>query len=363
MDARRATISCDIDFEKQGRQISFLRLMYPDHVHDAGIIPILIAVFSNGRGPTILLTAGTHGDEHEGQIILRRLLQNLDPGAVNGRIIVMPALNYPAVLANNVISPLDDGNMNRVFPGEANGSPTSVIAHFVDSVIFPLCDAAIDIHSAGTRGRWIPCAYLCKGKDADLNRKKLAMTDAFGAPLTVVVGATGSSGSVDRAGADRHGISTISLELGGGEISSETFDLGTDGVYRVLRHLGILAGDTSDPPKTRYVASVIPLQATKYSCLPAACLSRMFRLETPSRKGKRPAVSIHWKMLPRRPSSRHFRVTASLSGGSHMPSSIAETTISPPRKKFHATRSFNWRYADASPHVGVVANSHSDMVV
>ena len=254
MDARRATISCDIDFEKQGRQISFLRLMYPDHVHDAGIIPIPIAVFSNGRGPTILLTAGTHGDEHEGQIILRRLLQNLDPDAVNGRIIVMPALNYPAVLANNVISPLDDGNMNRVFPGEANGSPTSVIAHFVDSVIFPLCDAAIDIHSAGTRGRWIPCAYLCKGKDADLNRKKLAMTDAFGAPLTVVVGATGSSGSVDRAGADRHGILTISLELGGGEISPETLDLGTDGIYRVLRHLGILAGDTSDPPKTRYVA-------------------------------------------------------------------------------------------------------------
>ena len=67
MDARRATLSCDIDFEKQGRQISFLRLMYPDHVHDAGIIPIPIAVFSNGKGPTILLTAGTHGDEHEGR--------------------------------------------------------------------------------------------------------------------------------------------------------------------------------------------------------------------------------------------------------------------------------------------------------
>jgi len=254
MDARRATISCDIDFEKQGQQISFLRLMYPDHIHDAGIIPIPIAVFSNGNGPTILLTAGTHGDEHEGQIILRRLLKDINLDTISGRIIIMPALNYPAVLANNVISPLDDGNMNRIFPGEANGSPTSVIAHFVDSVIFPLCDAAIDIHSAGTRGRWIPCAYLCKGKDVDLNRKKLAMTDAFGAPMTVVVGATESSGSVDRAGADRHGISTISLELGGGEISQDTLNLGTEGVYRVLRYLGIMAGDTSDPPQTRYVA-------------------------------------------------------------------------------------------------------------
>ena len=259
MDARRSTISCDIDFDKKGRQISFLRLMYPDHVHDAGIIPIPIAVFANGEGPTILLIAGTHGDEHEGQIILRRLLQELDPSTVSGRIIIMPALNYPAVLANQVISPLDDGNMNRVFPGEADGSPTSVIAHFVDSVIFPICDAAIDIHSAGTRGRWIPCSYLCKSKDDDLNRRKLAMTDAFGAPLTVVVGATGSSGSVDRAGADRHGIATISLELGGGEIDPETLALGGAGVYHVLRHLGILPADTADSsnadtPATRYVA-------------------------------------------------------------------------------------------------------------
>ena len=256
MDARRSTISCDIDFEKKGRQISFLRLMYPDHVHDAGIIPIPIAVVANGEGPTILLTAGTHGDEHEGQIILRRLLQELDPSVVNGRIIILPALNYPAVLANLVISPLDDGNMNRVFPGEADGSPTSVIAHFIDNVIFPLCDAAIDIHSAGTRGRWIPSAYLCKCKDADVNQKKLAMTDAFGAPLTVVVGATGSSGSVDRAGADRHGIATISAELGGGEMDPETLALGSAGVYRVLCHLGILPANPSDTdaPPTRYVA-------------------------------------------------------------------------------------------------------------
>ena len=77
MDARRSSISCDVDFEKQGKQVSFLRLTYPDHVHDTGIIPIPIAVFANGEGPTILLTAGTHGDEHEGQIILRRLLQDL----------------------------------------------------------------------------------------------------------------------------------------------------------------------------------------------------------------------------------------------------------------------------------------------
>jgi predicted deacylase len=131
-----------------------------------------------------------------------------------------------------------------------------VIAHFIDSVIFPLCDAAIDIHSAGTRGRWIPCAYLCKGNDAELNQRKLAITDAFGAPLTVVVGATGSSGSVDRAGADRHGIATISAELGGGEMNPETLALGSAGVYRVLRHLGILAADSADTatPPTRYVA-------------------------------------------------------------------------------------------------------------
>ena len=63
-----------------------------------------IACIGDGRGPTVLVTAGNHGDEHEGRIIARRLVRELDPAQVHGRLIVMPALNYPAVLEDSSAS-------------------------------------------------------------------------------------------------------------------------------------------------------------------------------------------------------------------------------------------------------------------
>ncbi len=257
MDARRSSISCEVDFEKKGRQISFLRLLYSDNQHAFGVIPVPIAVIANGEGPTILLTGGTNGDQYEGQLILRRMIHELDTKSVSGRIIIMPALNYPAVLDGMRISPLDDGNMNRVFPGEAGGSPTLAIANFVDSSIFPLCDAVMDLHSGGAMSRYMPCVYLCKNSNPELMARKLAMTEAFAAPLTVVVGATAASAAVDLAATNGHGVAAISTELGGAAgVRPQTLEVGTKGVYRVLRHLGILAPDPAEKslPKTRFVA-------------------------------------------------------------------------------------------------------------
>ena len=257
MDARRSSISCEVDFERTGRQVSFLRLLYSDNKHAYGMVPVPIAVIANGKGPTILLTGGTNGDQYEGQLILRRMIHELDPKTVSGRVIIMPALNYPAALAGVRISPLDDGNMNRVFPGEANGSPTPAIADFVDSTIFPLCDAVIDMHSGGSMCRYIPCVYLCKANEPDLTARKLAMTEAFAAPLTVVIGATAGRWSVDLSSANGHGVVSISTELGGGGgVSPYALEVGTKGVYRVLRHLGILAPDAADEdlPETRFAA-------------------------------------------------------------------------------------------------------------
>ncbi len=64
----------DIDFEAPGRQVSSLRLGHSDDKNAYGIIPIPITVPAGGAGPTVLLTAGNHRDEYEGQIILRKLI-------------------------------------------------------------------------------------------------------------------------------------------------------------------------------------------------------------------------------------------------------------------------------------------------
>jgi N-alpha-acetyl-L-2,4-diaminobutyrate deacetylase len=64
-------------------------------------------VISNGRGPMGILEGGSHGDEYEGPIALGELIRTLDPGAVSGRLIFIPAINLPAVAAGRRTSPLE----------------------------------------------------------------------------------------------------------------------------------------------------------------------------------------------------------------------------------------------------------------
>ena len=98
MSAESTRIHSSIDLESPGRRVGWLEVRHSDNRHAYGVIPVPIACIGNGEGPVALLTAGNHGDEHEGKIILRRLIRELDPERVHGRLIVMPALNYPAVV-------------------------------------------------------------------------------------------------------------------------------------------------------------------------------------------------------------------------------------------------------------------------
>ncbi|MFZ4533955.1 MAG: hypothetical protein ACOYOJ_19355, partial [Alsobacter sp.] len=98
--------ACSIDLDAPGKRIGHLRLSWSDDVHAYGVIPVPIAVIKGGSGPSALVTAGVHGDEYEGLVIARRLVAELDPAEVPGRIIVMPGVNWPAVEARARTSPI-----------------------------------------------------------------------------------------------------------------------------------------------------------------------------------------------------------------------------------------------------------------
>ncbi|HET6521982.1 MAG TPA: succinylglutamate desuccinylase/aspartoacylase family protein, partial [Geminicoccaceae bacterium] len=61
-----------------------------------GAVRVPVTVVRNGGGPTAPLVAGNHGDEYEGQIALCRLIRELEPEAIQGRVMVLPAANLPA---------------------------------------------------------------------------------------------------------------------------------------------------------------------------------------------------------------------------------------------------------------------------
>jgi predicted deacylase len=194
----------------------------------------------SGSGPTILITGGTHGDEFEGPSAIMRLAQRLSTEEINGQLILIPGLNAPALAASSRVTPLDGANLNRAFPGEPDGGPTAMLAHYIESEIIPRCDAVIDLHSGGKASFFQPCALATRTVDNDLYAKNMVLASVFGLPMIWVLGANNDNRSLNSA-AERAGIAMIATELGGGGGVDPTITAQTEtGLMRVLHHLAII---------------------------------------------------------------------------------------------------------------------------
>lgn len=238
----------DIDFDRDGKQVGFVN--FPSSVHDDawGVIRIPLTVIRNGSGPTVILQGGNHGDEYEGPIVLGELIRSLEPGAMNGRLIIVPAINLPAVEASRRVSPLDDLNFNRTFPGDPLGSITQQISHYVSSVLYPLADVFIDLHSGGSSLSIIPSAVLEPCDDPQLNARNRAAVEAFQAPFKVQISNFGDP-RTSTSTAVRAGLITVGTEMAGtGTVTPEAMRICRRGVHNVLRHLGVLEGDLEKGP-------------------------------------------------------------------------------------------------------------------
>ena len=229
----------DIDLDAQGRCIGAVNVPTASTRSAYRAIQIPILVVRGGDGPTVLLTGGTHGDEYEGQIALRRLAREIEPESLTGGLVIMPALNLPAVLAAARLSPIDDGNLNAAYPGRADGGPTSQVACFVETELLPRVDAWIDVHSGGSSLEYHPMAAIHRSENAQLDHAARAALRAFGAPLSVEFGLQHEYAS--SSAAQRHGLVYLYGEFGGGGALSRTgLDILEPGLMRALRHFGAL---------------------------------------------------------------------------------------------------------------------------
>ena len=242
-----------MDYEKDGKQVGWLYLPYSVTRSGYGNIAIPVAVIKNGNGPGVLLMAGNHGDEYEGQIGLCKLVRTLEPRDIRGRVIILSAVNLPAALAGTRTSPLDNGNFSRVFPGDPNGTPTSAIAHYVDSVLFPMVNFFVDLHSGGSSLDYIPLGSMWKSNDPVLDARAMTALKALGAPLSMVWGYAFDAGFAQTA-ALRRGIVCLGGEFGGGgSVSVEGLRILECGIRNVLAHAGCISPSpmTVEAPVTR----------------------------------------------------------------------------------------------------------------
>lgn len=236
-------ISATVDFDADGIQHGHLVLPHSSNVSAWGSIMIPVCVAGNGDGPTVLMTGGNHGDEYEGPVALMDFALSLDPGTIQGRVIIIPALNYPAFCAGQRNSPLDGGNMNRSFPGRPDGGPTEKIAHFVTSQLLPRADLVLDIHSGGRTLDFIPFAACHRRTDHDMEAHNIEAMMAFRAPNGLVLLELDAVGMLDTE-VEEMGKLFISTELGGGGTSSpRTVRIAQRGIRNILRYLDMMDGE------------------------------------------------------------------------------------------------------------------------
>jgi predicted deacylase len=193
---------------------------------------------ANRNGPTLALLGGVHGDEPDGVIAIRRLFNELDCTAINGTVRAVPVANPIAFTHGTRITPTDGLNLARVFPGDADGSVTSRIAHIISSRVIAGSDVLIDLHSAGA-GLEMPlfCGYRAVNDATTATSAEAAR--AFGCPLVWAhdEASTGRSLSV----ADDLNIPALYVESrGGNQVRHDELEAYVTGVQQVMSWMGMI---------------------------------------------------------------------------------------------------------------------------
>ncbi|WFS26201.1 succinylglutamate desuccinylase/aspartoacylase family protein [Rhizobium rhododendri] len=229
-----------IDFSQEGRQTGFLAIPFSVDRSPYYQIRIPILRLKNGEGPSILLMAGNHGDEYEGELQLGRLMRRLELSKMRGAVTILPMANLPAVMAAGRCSPLDGGNLNRAFPGDPLGTPTARLADFLERRLFPSHDVVLDLHSGGTSMAHLPCTLIERQADEERFRRATALLAAMGGSYAFIAD-NGPAAPTSMGSASRAGAIGLSGEFGGGgTVTPESMAFTASVIDRLLLALGIV---------------------------------------------------------------------------------------------------------------------------
>jgi predicted deacylase len=209
------------------------------------LVPVTIINGMRGNAnrsmpPGSAVFGGTHGNEWEGQIAVKRLCRDLDPDQICGCVILVPQLSASACSADARLSPLDNVNMNRAFPGNPRGTISYRIAHFVKSSIFPQVRIVADLHSGGVEGGFAFCTSIHPVPDPEQYREMVSAARLFDTPFIFIYSSQMASGLLTDE-AEREGKIAIGGEFGYGEsVNRRGVRHAYEGVRNLLRHYGHL---------------------------------------------------------------------------------------------------------------------------
>ena len=201
------------------------------HSSNAVEVPVIIER-AKKPGPTVLITAGIHGDEVNGIEIVRQIIAKGINKPKKGTIICVPVINIFGFI--NLDREFPDGrDLNRVFPGTKSGSLASRVAYKFMKEIAPYADLILDFHTGGA-DRFNAAQIRIVKNELVLDE----LAEIFGAPFVLYSKNLNKS---FRNACYKIGIPILLFEGGKSlHIDSAITNSGVNGTKRILNHLGML---------------------------------------------------------------------------------------------------------------------------
>jgi aminomethyltransferase len=222
---------------------------------DGSLIRLAVTVISGAEeGPLLAVDAGVHGDELEGTEAVIRVIQQLDPKVMRGTLVAVPALNVLAYDAGMRFAPSDqkytaytNADMNRVFPGDEEGSIQQRLADIYYRYIIRKADYIISFHGGGNKGI-IGSWTTCQDYEGEVGRESMRMAKAFG--LKGIWQKRPTTAGTLLTEAAILGKPAIGPEVGGDALRYPKRDflpLAINGILNVMKELRMIDGEIERP--------------------------------------------------------------------------------------------------------------------
>jgi predicted deacylase len=220
-------------------------LQVPAGVDAAASVPVIVI---NGAkpGPTLALVAGAHGTEYASIIALERIAQQANPAEMSGALIVLPLLNQ-ASFAQKVphLNPVDGKNMNRLYPGKADGTQTERISWAISQQVIAKAGYLLDFHGGDLDENMRSYSYWAQTGKGELDETSRRMVLAFGLDHIIMQDfrQPGASVTITRYAASQ-GKPSVAVEAGhAGTVLAEDVNALVEGTWSVMRQLKMLPGE------------------------------------------------------------------------------------------------------------------------
>lgn len=204
-------------------------------------VPLLVAA-GKVEGPTFWVQGCIHGDEYGGAASIIRFFQELDVSQLRGTFVGVPVTNLPSFKGRSRISPLDGANLNRIFPGNPEGTYSQRLAHTLLKTITETADYVIDLHSGGN-ALHVPYFVICKDGETEAAKKSLWLAERMG--TNVIWSSVGDEvgQGIGTAHILKNGIPNVTVEVGGGTVSEEHERLYKLAIENAMKALEMIPGE------------------------------------------------------------------------------------------------------------------------